>query len=43
MGPMAMGGAMGVNKRGSMPPPPVPPGAPVPPERATMMPEGRNP
>ncbi|MBZ3882778.1 Non-POU domain-containing octamer-binding protein [Sciurus carolinensis] len=39
MGQMAMGGAMGTNNRGAMPPAPVP-GTPAPPGPATMMPDG---
>ena len=40
MGQMAMGGAMGINNRGAMPPAPVPAGTPAPPGPATMMPDG---
>ncbi|CAO2612436.1 Non-POU domain-containing octamer-binding protein [Lemmus lemmus] len=40
MGQMAMGGAMGINNRGAMPPAPVPTGTPAPPGPATMMPAG---
>ncbi|KAK7797923.1 hypothetical protein U0070_020595 [Myodes glareolus] len=40
MGQMAMGGAMGINNRGAMPPAPVPTGTPAPPGPATMMPDG---
>ena len=40
MGQMAMGGAMGINNRGAMPPAPVPAGTPSPPGPATMMPDG---
>ncbi|CAK7293880.1 Non-POU domain-containing octamer-binding protein [Vulpes lagopus] len=40
VGQMAMGGAMGINNRGAMPPAPVPPGTPAPPGPATMMPDG---
>uniref|UniRef100_A0A8C6E2Y8 RRM domain-containing protein n=1 Tax=Moschus moschiferus TaxID=68415 RepID=A0A8C6E2Y8_MOSMO len=40
MGQMAMGGAMGINNRGAMPPAPVPAGTLAPPGPATMMPDG---
>ena len=40
MGQMAMGGAVGINNRGAMPPTPVPAGTPAPPGPATMMPDG---
>ncbi|XP_035581629.1 non-POU domain-containing octamer-binding protein-like [Zalophus californianus] len=40
MGQMAMGGAVGINNRGAMPPAPVPAGTPSPPGPATMMPDG---
>ncbi|XP_052504213.1 non-POU domain-containing octamer-binding protein-like, partial [Budorcas taxicolor] len=40
MGQMAMGGDMGINNRGAMPPAPVPAGTPAPPGPATMMPGG---
>ncbi|KAM7324953.1 hypothetical protein ACRRTK_015206 [Alexandromys fortis] len=40
MGQMAMGGAMGINNRGAMPPAPVPTGTPAPPGPATIMPDG---
>ncbi|XP_036283050.1 non-POU domain-containing octamer-binding protein-like [Pipistrellus kuhlii] len=40
MGQVAMGGAMGINTRGAMPPAPVPAGTPAPPGPATMMPDG---
>ncbi|CAD7680927.1 unnamed protein product [Nyctereutes procyonoides] len=40
MGQMAMGGAMGINNRGAMPPAPVPACTPAPSGPATMMPDG---
>uniref|UniRef100_A0A2K5ETH2 RRM domain-containing protein n=1 Tax=Aotus nancymaae TaxID=37293 RepID=A0A2K5ETH2_AOTNA len=40
VGHMAMGGAVGLNNRGAMPPAPVPAGTPAPPGPATMMPDG---
>ena len=40
MGQMAMGGAMGISNRGTMPPAPAPAGTPAPPGPATMMPGG---
>ncbi|KAL6039928.1 hypothetical protein STEG23_004345 [Scotinomys teguina] len=40
MGQMAMGGTMGINNRGAMPPAPVPTGTPAPPGPATRMPDG---
>ncbi|CAK7316057.1 Non-POU domain-containing octamer-binding protein [Vulpes lagopus] len=40
MGQMAMGGAMGMNNRGAMPPAPVPAGTPAPPGPATIVPDG---
>ncbi|KAL1773616.1 non-POU domain-containing octamer-binding protein [Sigmodon hispidus] len=40
MGQMPMGGAMGINNTGAMPPAPVPTGTPAPPGPATMMPDG---
>lgn len=38
MGQVTVGGAMGINNRGIMPPAAVLTGTPVPPGRATMMP-----
>ncbi|XP_036024588.1 LOW QUALITY PROTEIN: non-POU domain-containing octamer-binding protein-like [Onychomys torridus] len=40
MGQMAVGRAMGINNRGTMPPAPGPTGTPAPPGPATMMPDG---
>lgn len=40
IGQMAMGGAVGINNRGTMPPALVPAGTPAPPGPVTMMPDG---
>lgn len=37
---MALGGVMGTNNRGTLPPAPVPAGPPTPPGPVTMMPNG---